>query len=38
VRGKKLLAFLDVAVDEHVLPRHEHLVHDEHGVVLVEPR
>ena len=36
VRGKKLLAFVDVAVAEHVLPGHQHLVQDEHRVVLVD--
>ena len=37
VRGKKLLAFSMSRVDEHVLPGHEHVVHDEDRVVLVEP-
>ena len=34
---EEVVRLLDVAVDEHVLPGHEHVVHDEHGVVLVEP-
>ena len=35
--GEEVVRLLDVAVDEHVLPRHEHAVEDEDRVVLVEP-
>ena len=38
VCGKKLFALSHVAVAEHVLPGHQHLVHDEHGIVLVDAR
>ncbi len=34
---KEIIGLLDVAIDEDVLPGHQHLVHDEHGVVLVDP-
>ena len=34
---EEVVGLLDVAVDEDVLPGHQHLVHDEDGVVLVEP-
>jgi len=32
---KKTVRLLEVAIDEQVLPRHQHLVHDEDGVVLI---
>ena len=35
---EEVVGLLDVAVDEDVLPGDQHLVHDEDGVVLVEPR
>ena len=35
---EKGVGLFEVAVDEQVLPRHQHLVHDEDGVVLVQPR
>ena len=35
--GKEVVGLLHVAVDEHVLPRHQHAVEDEDRVVLVEP-
>ena len=34
---KEVVGLLHVAVDEHVLPGHQHLVEDEHRIVLVEP-
>ena len=34
---EEVVGLLHVAVDEHVLPGHEDLVHDEDGVVLVQP-
>ncbi len=34
--GEEVVRFLHVPVDEHVLPGHEHVVHDEHRVVLIE--
>ena len=34
---EEVVRLLDVAVDEDVLPGHQHLVDDEHRVVLVEP-
>ena len=34
---EKIVGLLHVAVDEDVLPGHQHLVEDEHRVVLVEP-
>src|SRR5690606_40349332 len=33
---EKVVGLLDVAVNEDVLPGHEHVVHDEHGVVRSE--
>ena len=35
---EEIVGLVDVAVDEDVLPGDQHLVHDEDGVVLVEPR
>ena len=35
---EEVVGLLDVAVDEHVLPGHQHLVENEHRVVLVEAR
>ena len=35
---EEVVGLLDVGVDEDVLPGHQHLVHDEDRVVLVEPR
>ena len=35
--GKNVVDLVDVAVDEDVLPRDEHLVEDEDRVVLVQP-
>jgi hypothetical protein len=34
----ELLYLAEAAVDEHVLPRDQHLIQDENGVVLVQPR
>ena len=35
---EKAVGLFEVAIGEQVLPRHQHLVHDEDGVVLVDPR
>ncbi len=34
--GKEVVRLLEVAVNEHVLPRHQHLIHDEDRVILIE--
>ena len=36
--GKEVVGLVQIAIDEQVLPRHEHLVQDEDRVVLVQAR
>ena len=34
---EEVVGLVDVGIDEHVLPRHQHVIHDEDRVVLVQP-